>query len=207
MTQRHDELKVVLRALFRKISPMTALEPYLPAVAGRRFRNPSTTTEDTARADIMVAGFSSPNMDLYVDVTVTDTGAPSYGTQDSRRVLAAREKVKRDKYEERVRPYAEFAPFAMSVYGSFGPGAERVLSAIMKELQGDVGPQLDSATIAKLQLQFAMVKAVSRNIRMGHSVVHGSGGSHEDQEDGEEEHPVSAALDDPQVALAAARLE
>ena len=109
VNRRHNDLVKAWKALFREAGMPVDTEPYIPPPDGHSLPK-GTTTDLDARADLRVQGVFTPMKDVYLDVVVADTGCPSAGTRPSKAVLAAKEALKRTKYEARVAPHADFFP-------------------------------------------------------------------------------------------------
>ena len=70
------------------------------------------------------------------------------------------------KYEERVRRLGgSFTPFAVSVYGTLAPEAERTILTLMKKMSKDVSDRKISEACARLRIQLAILRATSMCIR------------------------------------------
>ena len=176
---------------------MVELEPPLEPVIDQRCQRTTTSIDDGARGDLRVYGFKTAGRNTFFDFTMTDTGCVSSKGRSSESLLREAEQAKRAKYEERIEPYDDFIPLAMSVYGMMSSGAEETL--IKATRNAALPDRHDALFMARMSLQFATAKAVARCIRPPVASA-----PLETREDGEDTicHPAGEVLEDPGIAAA-----
>jgi hypothetical protein len=162
--RRHGEIVRAWMAIFKKVNPAVVEEPLLPMEPGTRFDRPTTTSDLEARADIMARGVFEEQEDAYFDVSVVATGALANRFESSDAALRQRERRKRAKYDERVRPLGSFTPLVCSVHGTLAPEAERVLRRMEGALRkGEEKPR--ACSVERMGLQISIIKASSLCLR------------------------------------------
>ena len=97
--------------------------------------NNNSTQGGEERGDLAVHGFVQRQKTAIFDFCITDTDAPSYGHQPSRKVLEKAAKRKKDKYlEARRERQRDFIPMAYSVdsmAGKVARAAEQRLASLL----------------------------------------------------------------------------
>jgi hypothetical protein len=189
--RRHDEVAKAWMRLFKRVSATVVPEPHLAAPVNLQRR--ATSRQVGARADIMASGTQRPGQNAFYDVAVVDTGAESYLGKKALTVLRDKEQRKTDKYEERAEMSGgTFVPLVCSVYGTLAPESIKALNKVVAELDGDKPEKRSTASMHRVGLQVAILKATSLCLRAR---------SVEKTPESEEVE----ALEDSRVALADAR--
>ena len=165
VVRRHREVLLAWASLFERVASFVEEEPALPLIPGVVFSDPRTTTDPAARADIMARGVFQPQTNSYYDTAVIDTAADSYVRCSVVSTLASKERLKRRKYDERVRPLGTFTPLVCSVYGTLGGEAEKVLTLVTSRLKTARTEKRDAAFLLRVCLSAAVVKATSVCLR------------------------------------------
>ena len=124
-------------------------------------------SEDNRRADLLVRGCWSPNMDCLLDFVVTDVNQLSYRSRKPKAVLRSHEQRKKKKYlEDCLAQRRDFTPFAVSCEGMLGREADCFIKRIaMKLARKWSRPYSQVVSFAKTRFAISLVRAKNRCLR------------------------------------------
>ena len=129
--------------------------------------NNSSTRGGEERGDLAIHGFVQRSKTAILDFVITDTDAPSYGHQPSKKVLEKAAKRKKDKYLEACRERRrDFIPMAYSVDGLAGKearAAEKRLASLLASKWDR--PYSEMACFVKTRMSLSIVRSISMLLR------------------------------------------
>ena len=125
--------------------------------------------EDRTRGDVSVYGFYAPGTECVIDVRVTDTSAKSYRKKDPRKVLAAQEKEKKDKYLRKcLERRKHFTPLVFSVDGMAGREAKKAMKHLASMLAEKwERPHGQMVHFVKTKMAISLCRSVTLMLRGG----------------------------------------
>ncbi|EJK51473.1 hypothetical protein THAOC_29349, partial [Thalassiosira oceanica] len=127
----------------------------------------NSTRGGEERGDLAIHGFVQRSKTAILDFVITDTDAPSYGHQPSKKVLEKAAKRKKDKYLEACRERRrDFIPMAYSVDGLAGKearAAEKRLASLLASKWDR--PYSEMACFVKTRMSLSIVRSISMLLR------------------------------------------
>ena len=133
-TKLHNEIRDLLATLITEVCFDVAIEPVLqPLITSETFHRQSTTTDDNAHLDIRAKGFwGISEENTFFDVNIFNLNAASNKASSITACYRRHERLKRNKYEERVLE-VEKATFTPLVFNTSG-GASPLTTTFLKHL-------------------------------------------------------------------------
>lgn len=132
-TLRHNDLCDLSANLQKEVWHNVSREPPLQPLSGKNFELRTTTTADGARLDVAADGFwGYSDQRVFFDVKVVNPLSPTYANMSLPACYQRAEKLKKRKYDQRVRDieHGSFSPLIFATTGGVGP----IASSFLKRL-------------------------------------------------------------------------